>query len=228
MSLAHEKKRSARDPEGTRGRLLQAAFREVHRTGFQSASIDAILAATNVTKGALYYHFESKEALGYAVVEEKIAGLIRDNWLRPMLSEGEAIDILIGVVRRIPARPKNIRAGCPLLLLSQEMSPLDEQFRKRLQRIFLAWQKGIVALLRKGKSQGTVCRDLKPDEAASFLIATVEGYATLAKNAQDAKVWKAGVRNIVGWLGSLRTAGHYKRADSRKSKRERAIRGVTA
>lgn len=204
MLTAHEKKQKARDPERTRERLLQAAFREIHRTGFQSASIDAILAATNVTKGALYYHFESKESLGYAVVEEKIANLVRDRWLRPMLSEGEAINILIGIVRQIPDRPQNVRAGCPLLLLSQEMSPLDEQFRKRLERIFLDWQKGVAALLRKGKPQGTVRRDLNPDEAASFLIATIEGYTTLAKNAQDAKVWKAGVRNIVGWLRSLR------------------------
>ena len=58
-----------RNPEQTRDRLLQAAFQEVFRHGFQSAGIDAILAATNVTKGALYYHFESKEALGFAVIE---------------------------------------------------------------------------------------------------------------------------------------------------------------
>jgi TetR/AcrR family transcriptional repressor of nem operon len=63
MLAAHEKKRRTRDPERTRERLLQAAFREIHRSGFQSAGIDAILAATKVTKGALYYHFESKEAL---------------------------------------------------------------------------------------------------------------------------------------------------------------------
>jgi len=30
------------------------------------------------------------------------------------------------------------------------MSPLDEQFRKRLERIFLDWQKGVATLLRKG------------------------------------------------------------------------------
>src|ERR1700733_9327832 len=211
MFIAHEKKRKARDPERTRERLLQAAFREIHRTGFQSAGIDTILAATNVTKGALYYHFESNEALGYAVVEEKIAKLTRDRWLRPMCSEGEPIDILIGVVRRIPAGPQDVRAGCPLLLLAQEMSPLDEQFRKRLERIFLAWQEGIATLLRKGKSQGTVRRDVNPDEAASFLVAMVEGYGTLAKNAQDAKVWEAGIRNIVGWLRSLRAPGNRKR-----------------
>ena len=211
MLNGHERKRRVRDPERTRERLLQAAFREIHRSGFQSASIDAILAAANVTKGALYYHFDSKETLGYAVVEEKIAKLTHDRWLRPMRSEGESIDILIGVVRRIPARTQDVRAGCPLLLLAQEMSPLDEQFRKRLERIFLDWQEGVATLLRKGQSQGTVRRDLNPVESASFLVALVEGYATLAKNAQDAKVWNAGIRNIVGWLRSLRTPGNRKR-----------------
>ena len=218
MLDARKRKRRLRDPERTRERLLQSAFREVHRSGFQSAGIDTILAATNVTKGALYYHFESKEALGYAVVEEKIAKLTRDRWLRPMRSEGEAIDILIGVVRRIPAGPQDVRAGCPLLLLAQEMSPLDEQFRKRLERIFLDWQEGIATLLRKGKSQGTVRRDLNPDEAASFLIAMVAGYVSLAKNAQGAKVWKVGIRNIVGWLRSLRALRQSRRAKPRMPK----------
>ena len=218
MLVAHERKRKLRDPERTRERLLQAAFREVHRSGFQSASIDAILAATNVTKGALYHHFESKEALGYAVVEEKIAKLTRDRWLLPMLNDGQAIDILIGVVRSIPARPQDVRAGCPLLLLSQEMSPLDEQFRKRLRRLFLAWQGGVAALLRKGQSQGTVRRDLNPVEAASFLVAMVEGYVVLAKNAQDPKVWEVGKRNIVGWLKSLRAPRQARRGGRRASK----------
>jgi TetR/AcrR family transcriptional regulator, transcriptional repressor for nem operon len=113
---------------------------------------------------------------------------------------------LIGIVRRTPVRPRDVRSGCPLLNLAQEMSPLDEQFRKKLERIFLAWQEGVATLLRSGQSQGTVRRDLNPDETASFLIAMVEGYASLAKVAQDAKVWEVGIRNIVGWLRSLRAA----------------------
>ncbi len=204
MLSGHEKKRRFRDPVRTRERLLQAAFREVHRSGFQSAGIDTILAATNVTKGALYHHFESKEALGYAIVEEVIAKLVHDRWLRPMLSDGQPIDILIGIVRGLPVRPQDIRNSCPLLNLAQEMSPLDEQFRKRLERLFLAWQKGVATLLRKGQSQGTVRCELNPDETASFLVAMVEGHASLAKVAQDAKVWEVGIRNIVGWLKSLR------------------------
>jgi TetR/AcrR family transcriptional regulator, transcriptional repressor for nem operon len=217
MLAGHERKRRFRDPKRTRECLLQAAFREVYRSGFQSAGIDTILAATNVTKGALYHHFESKEALGYAIVEEIIAKTVRDRWLCPMLSNGQPVDILIGIVRRTPVRPEDVRSGCPLLNLAQEMSPLDEQFRKRLERIFLAWQEGVATILRKGQSQGTVRGNLNPDEAASFLIAMVEGYASLAKVAQDAKVWEVGIRNIVGWLRSLRAPRQSRRGGRRVS-----------
>ena len=206
-----EKKATSRDPERTRKRLLRAAFREVHRSGFRGTGIDTILAATKVTKGALYHHFESKEALGYAIVEEIIAKLFQDRWLDPMLGNGQAIDILIGIVRRLPCRPRDLRISCPLLNLTQEMSSLDEQFRQRLEKQFLTWQTGVAELLRKGQSQGTVRRELNPDETASFLISMVEGNASLAKVAQDAKVWEVGRRNIVGWLKSLRVAGNPRR-----------------
>ena len=202
-----------RDPERTRERLLQAAFREVYRSGFQSASLDTILAAAGVTKGALYYHFGSKEVLGHAIVEEVIAKLSGERWLLPLQrsKDNDPIDALIGVVRAIPARPRDVRNGCPLVNLAQEMSRLDEQFRKRLERIFHAWQEGIATALRRGQSQGTVRRDLDPEETASFLIAMVEGYEVLAKNAQDVKVWSMGISNIVGWLSSLRASGNRQR-----------------
>jgi TetR/AcrR family transcriptional regulator, transcriptional repressor for nem operon len=206
MPVGHPGKRRLRDPGRTRERLLQAAFREVHRTGFQSASIDTILAATNVTKGALYYHFKSKEALGHAVIEEVVAKLPRDRWLLPLQrsKDKDAIDALISVVQAIPSGLRDVKNGCPLVHLAQEMSQLDEQFRKRLERIFHAWQEGIATVLRRGQYQGTVRRDLVPEETASFLIAMVQGYEVLAKNAQDVNVWKVGIRNIVGWLKSLR------------------------
>src|SRR5258708_14352780 len=105
MLGGHEKKPRFRDPERTREELLQAAFREVYRSGFQSAGIDTILAATNVSKGALYYHFDSKAALGYAIVEEIIAKLVRASWCRPLLRTAKPIDVLIGIVRRTPVRP---------------------------------------------------------------------------------------------------------------------------
>jgi TetR/AcrR family transcriptional regulator, transcriptional repressor for nem operon len=218
MLNAHDRKRRLRDPQRTRERLLQAAFREVYRSGFQGAGLDTILAATRVTKGALYYHFGSKEALGYAIVEEIVAALPRDKWLRPLQQGKDPIDALIDIVQATSVRPKDVQGGCPLVNLAQEMSPLDEQFRKRLERIFRAWQEGVAAALRRGQSQGTVRRDLVPEETAGFLIAMYEGYVLLAKNAQDPKVWNVGIRNIVGWLRSLRAPRQSRRGGRRMSK----------
>jgi TetR/AcrR family transcriptional regulator, transcriptional repressor for nem operon len=84
------------------------------------------------------------------------------------------------------------------------MSPLDEGFRKRLAMVFHTWQEGIASALRAEQIQGRVRRDVEPAEAAGFLIATLEGYVSLAKNAQDPKVMKTGIKNIVVWLRSLR------------------------
>jgi len=200
-----------RDSERTRERLLQAASREIYRSGFQSASLDAILAVAGVTKGALYYHFNSKEALGYAVVNEVIAPDVRGKWVRPLQSGQDPIDALIGAVQGIPVRPANVRGGCQLNNLAQEMSPLDAGFRKRLAIIFGAWRGTVAATLREGQAHGSVRRDVEPADAAGLLIAMVEGYGSLAKNAQDPKVMKAGIRNIVAWLPSLRALGNRRR-----------------
>ena len=202
---------SARDPRRTRERLLHAAFREVYRSGFQSASLDAILAAAGVTKGALYFHFGSKKALGYAIVEEIIAPDNRGQWLDPLQSGKDPIDTLIGAVQALSIQPEAVRGGCPLINLAQEMSPLDAGFRQRLATIFRNWQDGVAAALLDGQKHGTVRRDLEPAQAAGLLIAMVEGYGSLAKNAQDEKVMEAGIRNVVAWLQSLRAPGNRKR-----------------
>jgi AcrR family transcriptional regulator len=200
-----------RDPERTRERLLQAAFREVYRSGFQSAGLNAILAAAGVTRGALYHHFGSKEALGYAIVEEIIAPDNRGQWLRPLQNCEDPIDALIGAVQALSVQPEAVRGGCPLLNLAQEMSPLDAGFRQRLATRFRNWQDGVAAALRDGQNHGKVRRDLEPAQAAGLLIAMVEGYGSLAKNAQDAKVMEEGIKNIVDWLRSMRPPRNRKR-----------------
>ena len=200
-----------RDPERTRERLLQAAFREVYRSGFQSAGLDAILGAAGVTKGALYYHFGSKEALGHAIIEEIIGPDNRNEWLRPLKTSKDPIATLIGIVQGLSVQPEVVRGGCPLINLAQEMSPLDAGFRKRLEAVFHAWQDGIASVLREGQINGKVRRDADPAETAGFLIAMVTGYGALAKNAQDASVMKTGIRNTVNWLRSLRPPGNRKR-----------------
>lgn len=201
-----------RNPERTRECLLQAAFQEVYRSGFRGADLETILDRAGVTKGALYHHFENKEALGYALVDEVILGLIRDKWFRPLQKSENPIDALVGVVQSTSLLPEHIQCGCPLNNLAQEMSPLDEGFRKRLAKIFSEWHDGIAAALHEGKKRGVVRRDVDPDETATFLIAANEGCWSLAKNSQDVRVLKSGIRSMIRYLESLRAPRRRSRA----------------
>ncbi len=49
--------------------LLRSAIEEFCERGYDAASINRILAASGVSKGQLYHHFASKEALYLALVE---------------------------------------------------------------------------------------------------------------------------------------------------------------
>lgn len=54
-------------------RLLKAARRIFTRNGFEAASIDDIAAAAGHTRGAFYAHFNSKEELFLALIEQQSA-----------------------------------------------------------------------------------------------------------------------------------------------------------
>jgi AcrR family transcriptional regulator len=104
-----------RDPQQTRTNLLRAAFKEVYHAGFQGTGLDRILTEAAVTKGALYHYFGSKEALGYAILDEVILEITENKWLRPLAESVNPIDTLIEIVngtspfartcgRRLPAQ----------------------------------------------------------------------------------------------------------------------------
>ena len=66
----------------TRDRLLRGAAETFSAKGYEGSTIDDILAASGVSKGSMYFHFESKAALGRAIVvlqTEMVSGFELDN-----------------------------------------------------------------------------------------------------------------------------------------------------
>ncbi|MBL3619534.1 MAG: TetR/AcrR family transcriptional regulator, partial [gamma proteobacterium endosymbiont of Lamellibrachia anaximandri] len=155
-------------PDTTRQVLLNAAFHEIHRKGFQSASLTAILNNAGVTKGALYHYFGSKRELGYAVLEEVISDHLRTLWLEPLAeATGDPVtqlkDCLIKAGEQL--NEKDIRLGCPLNNLAQEMSPIDQGFRERTDVMYKLWLQTISSALQNGQQLGKVRQvSLRPRE----------------------------------------------------------------
>jgi AcrR family transcriptional regulator len=185
----------AKNPDLTRAKLLEAGFQEVYEHGFRSASIDSILARAGVTKGALYHHFPSKQALGYALVEEVIGGLMVERLLAPLRDTDDPITALqqhgLGIVE--DHCDDACTRGCPLNNLAQEMSNEDEGFRQRVEAVHKALQDGVAEALRRGQVAGTVRADIDPDRIAAFHLAAASGIMGAAKSSQDREV----MRNLV-------------------------------
>jgi TetR/AcrR family transcriptional regulator, transcriptional repressor for nem operon len=201
-------KRRTRAPEATRQKLLRAAFEEIYRRGFQAASLDTILAQAGVTKGALYHHFPTKAALGLAVVDEVVKGLLLERWLGVLHAQpGDPVTALQGTLRHRAANltAGEIELGCPLNNLAQEMSPLDEQFRRSVDATFETWREGFAEVLARGQAEGSVRRDVDAKKVATFIVAAVEGSYGLAKSAQSGPMVRANLELLGMFLESLRT-----------------------
>jgi len=215
--------RRKRQPDVTRERLLQAGFKEIYRRGFQGASLDTILAQAGVTKGALYHHFPDKAALGYAVVDEVVRDLLLERWLGVLEAEpGDPLTALQGMLKQRMAqlRPHEVELGCPLNNLGQEMSPLDERFRRRVAATFETWTDGFAEVLQRGQTEGSVRRDLDPRKAATFLVAAIEGSFGLAKSAQSPAMLRSNLEFLTYLLECLRPADRTPRL-GRRPKRNR-------
>ena len=190
----------------TRKKILEAAYHEIHRQGFQAASLSSILDRSGVTKGALYHYFSDKQALGYSVLEELIKGFVLQFWLRPLDEASDPIEDLKRLINEAgkSLSDEDVLLGCPLNNLCLEMSPIDDGFRQRVNHVYELWQEGLARALRAGQAKGTVTLTIDTMDCATFIVASLAGCRSLAKNAQSRDILSACGENLIRYLETLR------------------------
>ena len=195
----------AKEPAATRQKLLDAAHEEIYESGFQAASLNRILRKAGVTKGALYHHFRNKRELGYAVVDEILGPFILEGWLGPIREAEDPVSAIQEMLLGINVTPATARLGCPLNNLAQEMAPLDEGFRQRVDGLFDAWRDGLVEALTRGQGAGIVRKDVNVRDVVVLLIATAEGAISLTKSSQDPTVFQSCAAQFADYLETIRS-----------------------
>ena len=199
---------SAKTPDLTRQKLLEAAFGEIHRNGFQAASITQILADTGLTKGALYHHFPDKKALGLAVVEEVIRPRLAAMMFAPLAETRQPLAAMQALLADKAAEddPLVVTLGCPLNNLMQEMSPVDEAFRLQLNGVFADWVGVVATALERGKASGEVGRDVDAESTAFFIVSALEGCVGMSKNTQSVTAYRSCLAQLGRYLETLRAS----------------------
>jgi AcrR family transcriptional regulator len=193
--------------QDTRQRILEKNFVVMHKHGFQGTRADKVVKELGITKGAFYHYFENKLTLGYAIVEEIIGPMYQQLWQAVAQESGDPLLALERLLRSIMAQQpmEKVSLGCPLNNLIQEMSPLDEGFRLRLQRILEDMKHSAQRGLERGIREGYVREEVQAEQVAVFLVASTEGAFGMAKVLKSPVFLEQAMEELIGYVRGLGT-----------------------
>lgn len=177
----------ARDGTATRERILESATSLVLEQGFAGTSLDDILVAAGVTKGAFFHHFRSKAELGTALVEryaradldalDSLWGqadrLSRDPLQRVLLFLGlfaDSIDALAGE-----------NPGCLYVSFVYERQIANESARDTIEATVLTWRQRLRERLDEVVKRYPPRIPVDLDAVADLVFTTNEGAYVLAR-----------------------------------------------
>ncbi|MET7746258.1 ScbR family autoregulator-binding transcription factor [Streptomyces sp. NPDC005385] len=155
----------------TRHTILVAAASVFEERGYQAATITDILTTAGVTKGALYFHFQSKEDLAYGVMaaQGRHMGTVPP---RPCKTQ-ELVDTVLLQTYRLQHDPM-VRAGVRLAM-DQQATELDRGTS------FQEWSHGMTTLLTQAKQQQELLPHINPTDTANLLVGAYAGIQAMSQ-----------------------------------------------
>jgi AcrR family transcriptional regulator len=196
--------------QATRQQIVAEATKLFAEAGYEAASIEAVLRACGISRGALYHHFSSKEALFTAVLETEEVR-IAETLMASAMDQTDPLDML--------------RAGCSAWL---NMAASDAAVR----RIVLTDAPSVVgwdvwreidsrhglgmlkAAFRLAAERGHV-PESRADAYAHALLAVLTEMALLVARAEDqavaADAGRAAVELVLSQLMGVAPGGHWPR-----------------
>ncbi len=154
--------------------MLEAATSVLARSGFERATLDEIVREAGFSKGAFYVHFESKDDLFWAMLEERIS--------RQQDAFRRAVDYKMSMndnVRTILAAVFGLLGKDPLwgalFMEFHAHAARNEKVRRRLATMYVGWRQLMVDILSVSREAGRMRENADLELMATVLVATVEG-----------------------------------------------------
>jgi AcrR family transcriptional regulator len=164
--------------ERTRAQIIDTAAAAFAGRGFDGVSLNELVAASGLSKGAFYFHFSSKEELALACFRAKQQEMF--SRMRALPSTGSRADMIVRSMRR---RAQLIEEDPSLRCISR----LGAQFNLQpapgsVYASYLDQAIGNIArLVRDGQRSGEFRADLDPDAAARAIFAGAVGMDSLSQ-----------------------------------------------
>ncbi|GLX23120.1 MULTISPECIES: ScbR family autoregulator-binding transcription factor [Streptomyces] len=158
----------------TRQAILSAAAKIFEERGYQASTISEILTVAGVTKGALYFHFQSKEDLALGVLNAQNQNLPLPERASKLQ---EIVDIVMLHTYRLQTDPM-VRAGVRLTM-DQRAEGLDRSGP------FRNWAVPVGERLDKAQLQGELLPHVDPAETADVIVGAYAGIQSMSQALTD-------------------------------------------
>ncbi|KUI43824.1 TetR family transcriptional regulator [Mycobacterium sp. IS-1590] len=161
--------------EATRRRIIDSAAGLFNEIGYATTSLGDIIERVEMTKGAFYYHFDSKEALGTAIIEEGSAILFQE-FARIRESSAPALERVIHssfVIVGLLSTDEIARSSTHLLRAFGEFHAVAAVTYSR-------WLDEITSHVVEALEDGDLQAHLNPQAVAETILATMVGAELLS------------------------------------------------
>ena len=169
--------------ELTKQIILDKSFTLFYENGFKTTSVDKIMKATKLTKGAFYHHYKNKKELGLAVISLKVQQRVYNGMITPLYQSGNALQILeatfLDRLKSFPVYDK--QHGCPMNNFINEVGDLEVAYQLALRRIIEDWKAALITLIDRGQKENTISKTLSSKAIAVYLISAFEGIRCIRK-----------------------------------------------
>lgn len=192
--------------EATRQNILQKAFELIYTNGYQTTSVDEIIATTQVTKGAFYYHFKTKDEMGLAIINERMRPTFKNTYIEPFQSDVNPLDTIYNLMHHLLMENEDLKVeyGCPASNFTQEMAPWNIEFTKALNELSLEWEKAMIDAIEKGKENGKIKSDINAKEVTVFVMSGYWGVRNLGKLENSKGVYLIYLKGLKSYFYTLK------------------------
>lgn len=192
--------------EATRQNILQKAFELIYTNGYQTTSVDEIIATTQVTKGAFYYHFKTKDEMGLAIINERMRPTFKNTFIEPFQSNVDPLDTIYDLMYHLLMENEDLKVeyGCPASNFTQEMAPWNIEFTKALNELTLEWEKAMIDAIEKGKENSKIKSDINAKEVTVFVMSGYWGVRNLGKLENSKGVYLVYLKGLKSYFDTLK------------------------
>ncbi len=189
----------------TRLAILQKAFELIYTKGYQTTSIDDIIATTQVTKGAFYYHFKTKDEMGLAIINDVLKPTMLEAFIEPLKNSGDPLEHIYPMMKNLLLGHPYLQVayGCPAGNLTQEMTPWNNEFSNALAALVKQWQVAIEQCINKGKKAGIIKKNVNAEQVAYFIMSGYWGIRNFGKLYNDDECYRVYLKELKLYLKSM-------------------------